>query len=126
MKILLVCRARLYSALIIGCLNQAGHDVHRAPDGEPALAQLEEEQYDLLLTDMNLSPMNGLELVEKAKAVQKQLATIVFSHHVNEALVESAKTLAVYRCVSDGDQSPEGLVRILDAVADLKSSLHPA
>jgi CheY-like chemotaxis protein len=45
-------------------LEQAGYEVHLAANGKEALASLNREGADLVLTDLDMPEMNGLELVE--------------------------------------------------------------
>ncbi|MBE1440971.1 response regulator transcription factor [Paenibacillus sp. OAS669] len=50
-----------------------------AEDGEEALDRLVREEADLLLTDIGMPGMNGLELIESAKALKPELACIILS-----------------------------------------------
>jgi diguanylate cyclase (GGDEF)-like protein len=49
-------------------LKQAGYRVRVAPDGETALAQLQEEQPDLILLDIQMPGIDGFETCLKLKA----------------------------------------------------------
>jgi DNA-binding response OmpR family regulator len=46
----------------------AGFDVVEAADGEAALARLEDEEVDLVLADVMMPGMSGLEFVEQLRA----------------------------------------------------------
>ena len=50
-------------------LTKAGHDVETAVDGEEAQALLASGEFDLVITDLNMPRMNGLELVRRIRAV---------------------------------------------------------
>ncbi len=52
-------------------LAQAGYRVVEAADGEEALAKMQETAVDLLLADLNMPKMNGLELVEKVRELPR-------------------------------------------------------
>ncbi len=68
--------------LTLGALLQrAGHAVTPAEDGETALARLAQQRFDLLLVDLKLPGMGGMELVAAARACQPDLAIIVLTGH---------------------------------------------
>ena len=46
-------------------LQRLGYRVHAAPDGEAALRQLEENNVDVLLCDINMPRMDGMELLRR-------------------------------------------------------------
>ncbi|MGD2108908.1 MAG: response regulator [Phycisphaerae bacterium] len=45
-------------------LGRHGHDILEASDGQAALDILEHETVDLIITDMNMPVLDGLELIE--------------------------------------------------------------
>ncbi|MGI8564873.1 MAG: sigma-54-dependent transcriptional regulator [Pyrinomonadaceae bacterium] len=48
-------------------LQRLGHDVRAAPDGEAALRLLEEAAVDVLLCDINMPRMDGMELLRRVR-----------------------------------------------------------
>src|SRR6202022_1892803 len=48
-------------------LERAGHEVESAPDGAAALDLLEEKPFDLVVTDLSMPKMSGLELVRRIR-----------------------------------------------------------
>ncbi len=50
-------------------LRQAGfNEVDEAADGEEALEKMRQRQYGLVISDLHMAPVDGLELVKQAKA----------------------------------------------------------
>ncbi len=50
-------------------LRQAGFsEVDEAADGEEALSKMRERQYGLVISDLHMAPVDGLELVRQAKS----------------------------------------------------------
>ena len=56
-----------YAELIRIVLGEAGHEVTSAADGVEALEQLSKGRFDLLLTDVRMPRMDGLELLSKVR-----------------------------------------------------------
>jgi two-component system chemotaxis response regulator CheY len=50
-------------------LKMAGYDATVATDGEKALAMAQKNHYDLVLTDVNMPNMNGIELIRALRAL---------------------------------------------------------
>ncbi len=50
-------------------LKGAGHDVTEAGDGQEALAFAKGNKYDLVLSDVNMPNMDGIELTKELRAL---------------------------------------------------------
>jgi PAS domain S-box-containing protein len=64
-----------------------GHVVHQATDAEAALALIQKEQIDLLITDVGLPGMSGEELAIEARALRYDLGVVFATgnhHHVSK------------------------------------------
>lgn len=67
-------------AIVTVLLEQLGFRVHAAAAGEEALAILEGEEVDLLLSDMVLPRgMDGVEIVRRARALRPELKVLYMS-----------------------------------------------
>lgn len=55
-------------ALLVKCLRQGGHQVVSAKNGQEALAQLQLHKPDIVVTDLNMPIMTGLDFIEAARA----------------------------------------------------------
>ena len=55
--------------------------VGEAPDAPTALKHLESAEWDLMIADISLPGMNGLELIKEVKRVRPNLPTLVLSMH---------------------------------------------
>jgi signal transduction histidine kinase/CheY-like chemotaxis protein len=58
-------------------LQRAGHAVTSAISAEAALALFAPLQYDLIFTDLNLSGMNGLALLDQVRALDPHIAAVI-------------------------------------------------
>jgi len=55
--------------IIRNLLTQLGFDnLDEAPDGRAALAKLRERRFGLVISDWNMEPMSGLELLRQVRA----------------------------------------------------------
>ena len=73
MKILIVDDYKTMLRIIKNLLKQLGfNNVEEASDGSEAFKKLTEEGgYDLVISDWNMEPMSGLELLKKVRADEK-------------------------------------------------------
>lgn len=73
-------------------LKQRGYQVTATADGFDALAALREGRYDLLLSDMRMPGLSGLELLQQAKKIQPDIEVILMTAYaaVSQA-VEAVK-----------------------------------
>ena len=50
-------------------LTREGVEVHCAADGEEALSKIRKRTFTMMITDLNMPGMNGLELTKKAREI---------------------------------------------------------
>ncbi len=77
-------------------LEQAGYAVTVAEDGTAGIRRLEQESFDLVLTDMKLPGASGLEVVEASRRLQPAVPVVVLTAYGTVATaVEAMKLGAV-------------------------------
>ncbi|MEW6352540.1 MAG: endopeptidase La [Thermodesulfobacteriota bacterium] len=76
--------ARTNMAHVIG---KEGHEVSTAANGLEALHHLQQHAFDLVVTDLKMDKMNGIELLEAAKKSSPSVEIVLVSGH---ATVDSA------------------------------------
>lgn len=79
MKILAVDDEESMRYLLLRFLTRAGHEVRVAVDGNDALRLIHDMPPDLLITDLNMPGMGGLELIHLTMASHQSLPIIVLS-----------------------------------------------
>jgi DNA-binding NtrC family response regulator len=74
-------------------LARDGYDVHTAEDGAQGLALLAEHHIDLVITDLRMPNIDGMELLRRALAIDADLPIVMMTAHgtVDNA-VEALKT----------------------------------
>lgn len=65
--VLAVDDTRALRAMLSDCLKKGGHEVVLAADGVEALDQLRKHKPDIVITDLNMPRMNGLDFIEAAR-----------------------------------------------------------
>ena len=69
-------------------------EVDAAVDGQEALDQLAEKNYDIVLTDLRMPRMSGFQLLQEIRQQSPQQPIVVISAHEDEAF---RRELAVYK-----------------------------
>ncbi|MFZ4762233.1 MAG: response regulator [Alphaproteobacteria bacterium] len=76
MSILIVDDYKTMLRIIRNLLKQLGFEnVDEATDGGSALAKMRQKTYDLVISDWNMEPMTGLELLQEVRNDAKLKAT---------------------------------------------------
>ena len=73
-------------------LGYEGYKIDEASDGEEGLKKFKEKQYDLVLCDIKMPKLDGIEFLERAKEINQETPIIIISGHGNiETAVEAVK-----------------------------------
>lgn len=71
-NILIVDDYKTMLRIIRGLLSQIGfNNVDEAANGAEAIVKLKEKSYNLIISDWNMEPMTGLELLQNVRADEK-------------------------------------------------------
>jgi len=79
MHLLLVEDKDSFRRLLVQALEGVGWDIHAVPHPEEALAILESIPCEILVTDLRLPTMSGLELLKRAKRLRPELRVLLMS-----------------------------------------------
>ncbi|MGM0945712.1 MAG: sigma-54-dependent transcriptional regulator [Bacteroidota bacterium] len=91
-KILIIDDEKVIRATLREILEYEKYQVSEAKDGEEGLAKLQEEEFDLVLCDVKMPKMDGIEVLDKAKSLEKSPQFIMISAHGSiETAVEATK-----------------------------------
>ncbi|MBN3581722.1 sigma-54-dependent Fis family transcriptional regulator [Algoriphagus aestuarii] len=91
-KILIIDDEKVIRATLREILEYEKFDVSEAQDGSEGLKKLMEEDFDLVLCDVKMPKMDGIEVLDQAKALDKSPQFIMISAHGSiETAVEATK-----------------------------------
>jgi CheY-like chemotaxis protein/anti-sigma regulatory factor (Ser/Thr protein kinase) len=75
-------------------LERAGYDARSAADGEQALQKIRDDKYDLLLVDIWMPRMNGLELLAQLPEDSRPKALVITGDESPDTLLRSLREKA--------------------------------
>ena len=91
--ILVVDDEEFIRTLIKEVLDRQGHTVITASSGREAFELCHERSFDLLITDLAMPDMDGLELIRSLRKVHKDLPILAISGAFNGRFLKVATTL---------------------------------
>ena len=95
-KILLIEDDPGIAAMLRRVLAEEGHEVELEKRGDEGLARAGRELFDLVLTDLKLPGLNGLELVRQLHATKPRLPIIVMTAHGTTETAIAATKFGAY------------------------------
>lgn len=111
-RLLVVDDEAIVVSLVRDALEDEDYDIVTAMTGTDALSLVEQQSFDLLITDIRMPGMNGIDLVKAARDKQPELGVIFMTGYAN---LNSAKD-AIKQGAFDYIMKPFELTEIRQAV----------
>ncbi len=92
--------------------------VGEANNGEKALTMMEELKVDLLITDLAMPIMSGMDLMRNVKALYPQTWMVVLSFHQDFELVQEALRLGAIDYIAKAQMEQEKLDEVLGRISN--------
>ncbi len=107
--ILIIDDERAIRKTLTEILSFEGHKIEEAADGEEGFRKFSEKTYDVVLCDIKMPKLDGIEFLEKAKQVNADVPIIMISGHGNIDTAVDAVKKGAYDYIS----KPPDLNRLL-------------
>ncbi len=115
-KILVVDDEEIVRYSLVNILKEQGYDVDEVPSAEKALEVFREKKYHLVLTDLVLEGMGGLDLLENVKVVSPKTLVIVITGYGSIRTAVTALRLGVYDYLLKPCDEDELIIRVRRAL----------
>lgn len=90
-------------------LRLAGYEVEIAADGEAALEALEAHPPEMMLLDIRLPKLDGLQVLERLRAAGNSLRVVVLSNHMDGDTIRRAYALGALEYLIKSQVTPTAL-----------------
>lgn len=115
MKVLIVDDEKTALDIVIHAVSW--HEYHieaiAAADGEEALQTIAKERIDIVITDIKMPKMDGLELIRRINSMNQGIICIVMSSYNEFDLVRAAMQLGAYDYLFKPTMMPEDILAVV-------------
>lgn len=114
-KILIVEDDPLLTNMYKTKFESEGYVVTVAQDGLEGLTTAKKESFDLIILDIMMPQLSGIDLLEKLRATQKgkKVPVVILTNLASEDEENKAASLGVKEYLVKADQTPSQLVEII-------------
>jgi len=117
-NILVVDDEKLANDLFVEVLKRAGHEVSSVFSAEDALVLLKEKSFDLMLSDIRMKGMDGIQLLQKARELHPEMVVVMITAFGTIENAVKAMKLGAYDYLLK-PASPDALEVIVEKASEL-------
>lgn len=77
-------------------LNKEGYDVEKAGDGVSGLSKVRQTNFDLIITDMQMPRMSGIDFLREVKKINQELTVVIITAYASHESAIEAMKLGAY------------------------------
>jgi DNA-binding NtrC family response regulator len=125
-KILIVDDELIMRESLGGWLERDGHDIETAASGEEALAALKKTRFDILLVDIKMEGMSGLDVLKRVRETDPDVAVVMITAYGSiSTAIEAMKNGAYEYLLKPFDPNELGVLieKIMDHQAQARENL---
>jgi len=115
MKILLVENDKFIRDSFSERLKNYKYEVISAKDGEEAIDKIAADNFDVVITDIGMPKVNGIEVLKFTKKNKPKTKVIMMNTYVNQEVINKVIELGAYRYI-EKSSFLEGIIRILEKI----------
>ena len=123
MKVLIVEDEKIKRITLADALLKQGHEVLALENPVEALNVFKDREFDVVVTDIRLPKMNGLDFLEKLKSIRANATVIVMTAYATVDTAIKAMKLGAYDYITKPFSSEE-LILILERLKDFKNLIE--
>ena len=71
-------------------IPRLGHEIYTASNGQEALEMIRENNFDLLIMDLKMPVMDGMELLDRIHQLGKEIPTVVITGYATMEITKQA------------------------------------
>ena len=95
-RILVVDDEEIVRESLGGWLEKDGYTVAWAPDGRSAIERLKTEPWSIMVVDLKMPGMDGLQVLEEAKKLRPEIAVVIMTAYATVDTAVSAMKMGAY------------------------------
>lgn len=120
MKLLLIDDDAFLRDMYVTKFEEAGHEVSVAASGDEALAHIEDESFDIILMDMIMPGVSGVELISAIRKFDtaKDAKCIVLSNQGEQEDIDAAHAAGAVGYIVKAESIPSQVVTKVEALAE--------
>ncbi len=106
-RILIVDDQEMMRDSLAATLAREGHEVVAASDGPIAITRLSSARFDLMVSDLKMPKMTGIELLQEARRIRPEMPVVLMTAFATVATAVEAMKLGAYDYIQkpfDGDE----------------------
>ena len=106
-RILIVDDTEMMRDSLASTLAREGHEVVAASDGPGALTRISATRFDLMISDLKMPKMTGIELLTEAKKLRPELPVVLMTAFATVSTAVEAMKLGAYDYIQkpfDGEE----------------------
>ena len=112
MRVFVVDDERIIRVTLVDELRDAGYTVNEFSSANAALAQLSELEPDIVITDLSMPGMDGIEFLKRIKSFNSEIQVIIITAYSTVSTAVNAMKLGAYDYVTKPFESDDILLTI--------------
>lgn len=121
-KILIIEDDNFLLEMVVKAGKQGGFDIDIAVNGEEGFTKAKNGDYDLILLDLILPKMHGLELLKKLRSEKITTPIIVLSNLYDKETIDTANSLGIKDYIIKAQSTPSEIIEKVKIILNKKDS----